>query len=414
MNTNTQILIDHKILRRVAWLLNLLVTFAGKIAPKDHNLRLPFRKIAVCKFKGMGSIVQATPLLQSLKKQYPDARISFISTPTNEAMLQNIPIVDEVIILNDRSIGQLFFDFIPFILKVFRRNFDVYIDLEVYSNFGSIVSALSNAKNRFGYYQKESNYKLGIYTHMMYYNNAVPIYQTYLQWTRLLGCKNITTTLYPINSTYTTIKIDQEIYPLTEKKYFVINPNASDLRIERRWPAASFTELITKLTQCYTDTDLILIGSKAERDYVASITPSFSPSIKNIAGLTSISELIAVMQHATLVITNDTGPMHLAFALKKKTLALFGPCAPDQYGNHENAQIIYKNVYCSPCVHEFRIPPCLGNNQCMKQISVDEVLTEINRLTSDIPLQKVAEKNRTYTTNDPDYDILGMVKRKTY
>ncbi|MBS1589628.1 MAG: hypothetical protein JST52_08465 [Bacteroidetes bacterium] len=50
----------------------------------------------------------------------------------------------------------------------------------------------------------------------------------------------------------------------------------------------------------------------------------------------------------------------------------------------------------------------------MKQISVDEVLTEINRLTSDIPLQKVAKKNRTYTTNDPDYDILGMVKRKTY
>ncbi len=72
--------------------------------------------------------------------------------------------------------------------------------------------------------------------------------------------------------------------------------------------------------------------------------------------------------------------MHIGFSLKKTAIALFGPCSPHQYGFAENAVCFYKNVYCSPCVHEFIIPPCsYGNNDCMKLISVEEVMNLFSR-----------------------------------
>jgi heptosyltransferase-2 len=122
-----------------------------------------------------------------------------------------------------------------------------------------------------------------------------------------------------------------------------------------------------------------LIGSKGEQQYVQELIDRLSSlhNIINCAGKTTIDELIVLIGNANLVITNDTGPMHIAFASKAKTVALFGPCTPSQSGNFEKTNIIYHRVYCSPCVHEFVKPPCNGDNQCMKNITPDEVLVAV-------------------------------------
>lgn len=93
-----------------------------------------------------------------------------------------------------------------------------------------------------------------------------------------------------------------------------------------------------------------------------------------MAGKISLPELFAAIHEAKLVITNDSGPMHIAYAMQKPVVALFGPCSPQQYGINPNGIVIYKNIYCSPCVHDFIIPPCKGDNQCMKLITVSEVV----------------------------------------
>ena len=86
-----------------------------------------------------------------------------------------------------------------------------------------------------------------------------------------------------------------------------------------------------------------------------------------------------MIAHADAVVTNDTGPLHISLAFRKPVCGLFGPCSPSQYGQMETCVPIYKNVYCSPCVHEFAVPPCLGNNQCMQRIEVAEVINGINK-----------------------------------
>ena len=79
------------------------------------------------------------------------------------------------------------------------------------------------------------------------------------------------------------------------------------------------------------------------------------------------------------MISNDTGPMHIAFAVNTKTIALFGPCSPLQYGDIHAVEIFYKHVHCSPCVHKYLRPPCHGDNICMKNISAGEVKNAVFR-----------------------------------
>lgn len=415
MNTNRQIVIDKTIVKSVAFLLNICVKIAGIFFPKKHNLEEEFKTIAVCKFKGLGSIIQSTPLLQTLRNSYPHARILYISSSSNEEILKNIKIIDEVIILKDETLGRLIVSFFPFTIRLFRRKIEVYIDLEVYSNFSSVVTALSNAQNRLGYYLKESNYRLGIYTHMLYYNSSVPIYQTYLQWARLLNCKAIITELYELTADIKLISAGGNHFDPINEKYFLINPNASDLRIERRWPVDNFIQLIRHLLHDYPLYQIVLIGGRSEADYVNSIKTHFvEENVISMAGKTNVQELIFLIRNATFVITNDTGPMHIAFSTQRKTVALFGPCSPGQYGYHNNTVSLYKEVYCSPCVHEFRIPPCGGNNQCMKLISVEEVLQAILSLTAGHlhTGNEEKENSRIYKIDDSK-EVLGMIKRSS-
>lgn len=353
----------------------------------NHSLDKTPEIIAICKFVGLGSIIQATPLIQTLRKNYPQSRILFITTESNKALFQHIKNVDEVLTVSDKQFGKLITSTLKLLFNLWQQKPDVYIDLEIYSNYSSIIATMSASRNRMGFFKNDKTYRKGMYTHMLFFNIKAPISQAYLQFARLIGCRYIIDTL-SVENTITPpegYQIMKTRLGTTPENYIVINPNASDLRLERRWPHVFFITLIESLINEFSSHKIILIGSKEEVDYVNSIASKInSPACINSAGKLTITELIMLIDNASLMITNDTGPMHIAFALKTKTVALFGPCSPQQYGVSENIVTHYKNVYCSPCVHEFMIPPCKGDNQCMKKITVEEVKSSVRKqLTND-------------------------------
>ncbi|MBL7917582.1 MAG: glycosyltransferase family 9 protein [Bacteroidia bacterium] len=405
MNTRKQILIDKYVAKPIAYLFNFVARFLGKILSIDHNLNKPFKRIVICKYKGLGSIIQSTPMLEALRKKHPNAEIIFVSTKSNEHFLKKIDTIHTIVSVDDKSLFRLLVTLTKAQFYLIKNRPDVYIDLEIYSNFSTLVALFSLSKNRIGFYLRDSSFKMGIYTHMMFFNPRVPISEVYLQVARLFGEINTPAQLYPIDK---NISVKNDFLP--QQKYIIINPNASDLRIERRWDALNFKMLIEQLLVHYKDYLLVLIGSKSEKEYTHSITQNIkSNRVINTAGETSIDELIALIKNADLVITNDTGPMHISFACKTPTVCLFGPCSPSQYGSAENASIIYKNVYCSPCVHDFNIPPCGGDNVCMKLIELDEVLVAVeNQLKSSSKIANTQSIETKFTTNNK---VMGLVNR---
>lgn len=376
MNTKRKIILDKFLGAFIAFPLNFLVRLVGLITNFDHSLKGAKKNIVVCKYKGMGSIIQATPLIQTLKLNYPDARIIFVSSIENKAILERISIIDEIVLVNDTGILKLIGSSTKMLFKLIRKRIDLYIDLEIYSNYSSIMTTCSLAKDRFGYYLSTSKYRMGMYTHMMYFNTTSPITESYLQFARLLACKVIIDQQFEFE--------EKPTLKPTLSNYIVINPNASDLRIERRWPKASFIQLIQLIRAQENAPEIVLIGSKNEASYVAEISAHFSDQadVHDLSGKTTLDELIEIIRYSNYVITNDTGPMHLSSALRKKTIALFGPCSPQQYAVGEHIIPIYKNLYCSPCVHEFIVPPCKGNNQCMKSILSEDIISAIQNINA--------------------------------
>jgi len=388
MNTRIQIGIDKTLGSFLNILLFGIVRLIGKILRINHDLNRPFQRIVVCKLKGMGSIVQASALLATLRKNYPTAEIIFVSTEANKSILNFYgDQINGTLLIQDNSIFQLIRSSISALWKLWKFRPQVYIDIEVYSNYSSLLCTLSAASNRFGYYKSDKNYRSGLYTHLMYYNIKAPLSEIYLQMARILPIKEVDHELIPLilsneiqsNSIQKLREFNPQIEPFN---YLVINPNASDLRLERRWPAEYFIQLIQEIRVLKPEILIVLIGNKQEANYVNEIAKHFQEDnhVIDSSGKLKLDELIAVMNNAAGIITNDTGPLHLALALRKKTVGLFGPCAPDQYGQMQSCIPVYTNVYCSPCVHEFINPPCAGDNQCMKRMNVSMVVNAWKKL----------------------------------
>lgn len=406
MRTKQQLFIDQYLVRPVAYAMNFLVRIAGKILSIDHSLDHEFKRIVICKFKGLGSIIQSTPMLAAIRERFPNAEIIFVSTRANVQLLQKIDLIDTVIAIEDKSMFRLVSSLFRSLWQLIRMRPDVYIDLEIYSNFSTLVALFSFSKNRIGFYLRSSSFKMGIYTHMMFFNSQVLISEVYLQIARLFGEIKEVPGLYPL---YKDLKVDATFLP--DKNYILVNPNASDLRIERRWPAANFTLLIEQCRKLYPEKQIILIGGPSERIYAQTVIADItSENVMNWAGKTSIDELIILIKNADLVITNDTGPMHIAFACKAPTICLFGPCSPDQYGS-ENAVILYRKVYCSPCVHDFSTPPCNGNNACMQLIGVTAVMDAVTNYFNAYMQPAVVYERQYPVYFEADNVILGLVNR---
>lgn len=399
MKTKHQIAIDHLVIRPLAFLLNFAVRIMGEITSIDHSLDKDFQKIVICKFKGLGSIIQSTPMVEAFRKSYPNAEIIYLSSESNRSLLEKIDNIDTIYTIDDRSFFKLIRTLIKTQLQLFKKRPDVFIDLEIYSNFSTIVGVLSLSKNRIGYYLRSSSFKMGIHTHMMFFNSTLPISEVYFQLFRLFNKDILKPNLYHLQSKASII---------LPEKYVVINPNASDLRIERRWDIENFQSIADYLLS-NSNYSVVLIGSKGEQQYTNQLLYKQSNKrLISLAGQTTMDELIKVIQEADLMITNDTGPMHISFATGTSTICLFGPCSPQQYGNFNNTKVFYKKAYCSPCVHDFNIPPCMGNNVCMQMIEVDEVKKSIADFIKNGILKENENSSITYEIPNT---VLGLVNR---
>ena len=402
MDIKKQIIFDKFVAKPIAYLLNFLVRIVGKLTSINHDLNREFKSIAICKFKGMGSILQATPMIDAIRKKYPSAQIIFVSTTSNQKILEKITAIDTIVTVNESNLSTFFVSNLKALYKLIKIRPDVYIDLEIYSDYSTLFTLSTLSKNRIGFYLRSSSFRMGIYTHMMFFNPRVPISNVYLQIALLLGCDIE-------NSVLLNLKENLPENTKRDREYIVINPNASDLRLERKWGKENFIQLIESIQNNYPEFDILLVGSKIEEEYTSEITRSFSsPRIINTAGKTTIDELIEIISNARLMISNDTGPMHIAFCADTPIICLFGPCSPEQYGMNKNAHVIYKNAYCSPCVHDFEIPPCKGDNICMKLISAKEVYEKVTELLNNT-LENNSLKNSFLYKNETT--VFGQVNR---
>lgn len=153
-----------------------------------------------------------------------------------------------------------------------------------------------------------------------------------------------------------------------ERLVIAVNPGAY-YGSAKRWPARKYAELVSLLLK-EIPAQILIVGSSGERPLAEAISSMMDKKPFILAGQTSLSRLVSVISFADLFITNDSGPMHLANALKVPVVALFGPTDPSRTGPYQQpSSIIHKGAPCWPC--SYRV--CPFDHRCMLDISSQEV-----------------------------------------
>jgi len=160
------------------------------------------------------------------------------------------------------------------------------------------------------------------------------------------------------------------------KKILGINPGAS-YGSAKRWYPHKFAEVVSKLSKQF---DIIIFGSNNEKDFAKEIEKLLIvkgiSNYQNLAGKTTITELINCISNLDLFITGDSGPMHLAASFQVPTIAIFGPTKDDETSQwmNDSSIVVKKNLDCQPCMK--RTCP-LKHHNCMKLIKAQEVIDSI-------------------------------------
>jgi ADP-heptose:LPS heptosyltransferase len=429
MTFRRRIFLDRFLAGPVAVACNALTRLLGRLLRRDHSIDpATTREVVVAKLVGLGSILEATPLLRALRQRFPHARLTFVSLESNRNLLERLEGVDEVLCLDDSSVLRMFWTTMQVTISLERRHLDHYFDLEVYSAFACLLSLFSLTRNRLGFYRHSNRFKKGIYTHLVYFNTRMPVRQLYLQLGRVAGV------LLNTSDRLGTIRVDPSDRRELRNKlstlgmnpsdgYILVNPNASDLMIERRWPEGHVLKALERLAGL--GHNLVMLGAPSEAPFVQSlwhrVPQSLRRSIFNTAGLLTLGEALALIEGAGCVLTNDTGPMHMAFALGRPTVCLFGPAHPDHYGvDGPTIVSLYAPVPCSPCVHELDEPTCNGDNICMQRLSPDLVVSKVlallsqGRSNTDVPQTRRARGTlrQRVMWNTETGNLLGVVIRR--
>lgn len=155
----------------------------------------------------------------------------------------------------------------------------------------------------------------------------------------------------------------------TDRPLLVFAPGA-EFGSAKRWPAAHFAQLAAMILHAHPDAQIVLLGSGKDKPVCEEIV-AIKPDVYNLAGITNLSEAIALIARADAMVSNDSGLLHIASALNRPVVAIYGPTDPDHAPPFSDvAQSLSLRLDCAPC----RQRDCpLGHHNCMQNMTVDMV-----------------------------------------
>jgi ADP-heptose:LPS heptosyltransferase len=364
----------------------------------------PVRRIVFVELSEMGSTLLASPAMRKAGTQL-NAELFFVIFTRNVGSLQLVGMVppDNIFTISDTSLFALARDTLAFLIWTRRKDIDTVVDLELFSRFTALLAGLSGADRRVGFYRfhQEGLYRGEMLTHRVTYNPHIHVAKNFIALIdallapapttpyskTLIGDDQLAVEILPA-SLQSRADILSRIRALTSfnperQRLVLINPNASELLPHRRWMPERFGELIGRILAAYDDVVVLITGAPDERDAAERLAATHAPRAVSFAGHSKLAELPALYAHATLMVTNDSGPAHFAAATGLPTIVLFGPETPKLYQPLGNSRAIYAGLACSPCVsaHNHRKTACT-DNVCMQAITVDEVFAAVTDVLS--------------------------------
>jgi len=309
---------------------------------------------------GIGDAVLLAPVISQLKAKYPNIQITVLAEQRNAGVFTLVPSVD-LIYCYDRPAE---------FWRAVRGKYDVVIDTEQWHRLSAVIARLIRSPIKIGF---ATNERRRMFTHTLPYSHDEYEISSFKRlFDPLIGLSGQTEAMIPFLSipAAAAAAAGKLLAMLEDKPFATIFPGASIQ--ERRWGAGRFRAVAAALVQ--KGYGVVVVGGTVDQADAQTIA---GESGLNLAGQTSLAETAAVISCSALLISADSGLLHVAVGLGVPTVSLFGPGRALKWAPRGKLHtVINKNLSCSPCTTFGTTPPCPYNARCMQEISVSEVIEQ--------------------------------------
>lgn len=316
------------------------------------------RSVLVIRPGGIGDAVILAPALAALKKKFPEVMITVLAERRNTGVFPLIPNVDRV----------LRYDVLGEFLAAFRLKPDLVIDTEQYHRLSAIVARLTGAATRIGF---ATNERARQFHHAIAYSHDDYEVDSFFHLLAPLGISRPVTPGVPFLSVPASAqeRARQLLAPLAGQPHVILFPGASIP--ERRWGAERFAQVAVELGQ--RGYGVVVVGGREDAAVGAAIIQAAGGL--NLAGRTSLAETAAIIEGAALLISGDSGVLHLGVGLGTPTVSLFGPGIAKKWAPRGPQHVVLNlQLSCSPCTRFGNTDRCLRQALCLQDLTSEMVL----------------------------------------
>lgn len=309
---------------------------------------------------GIGDAVLLVPAIRAFRAKFPDSDVTVLAERRNGVVFALCPDVAQVL-LYDRP---------QELMTALRRRYDLVIDTEQWHRLSAVVARLIHSELKIGF---ATNERKRLFNIAVSYSQEDYEADSFLRLLEPLGVGEQEVG-YPFLDVpeQSAKRAEEMLAPLAGRPFVTLFPGASIP--ERRWGAEKFRELAAWLND--RELQAVVVGGGQDRAAGEKILAG-SRGL-NLAGQTSLPETAAVLKRSRLLVSGDSGVLHLAVGLGIPTVSLFGPGIAAKWaprgGRHA---VINLNLPCSPCTRYGTTPPCPIHARCIQDISVDLVYKTI-------------------------------------
>ena len=341
---------------------------------KDDRIK----KILLIKPSSLGDILQAFPAFLLLKKSLPNSKVDWIVNDNCAGVLDYIrKDLNNVIIFNRSKFkkkGRVVSEFFNLVKTVRKDKYDLTIDMQGLIR-SAFMAGISRSPIRAGFMDVRERFS------SVFYNRKISI-----PWgvTHAIE-KNVSLIagilgVYPVVPDFRLPDIGVDInrslnnLGLSGKKYITVAPGA---RWETKmWPASFFASILDHVSEVFPELKILLLGSKSDIKVVKRVVEQCRKATPiSLAGYTDIRELTEFIRKSELLLTNDSGPMHIAASMRVPVFAMFGPTLPERTGPYWQWNKIYQAR--SGCIKCLDRKCSTGTLECQSAISAQSVAEDI-------------------------------------
>jgi heptosyltransferase-2 len=308
-------------------------------------------KFLILRFSSIGDIVLTTPVIRCIKLQFPNAEVHFATKKQFKVLVENNPYLDKYFLL-EKSLNS-------FIKDLQSEHYDYIIDL--HNNLRTTIIKLRLSQSKSFSFDKLNLKKWLLVNFKINQMPNIHIVDRYLK----------TLESFPIKNDLQGLD-----YFIPEKDFVEINGNFVAYAIggqhfTKKMPTSKMIELCKTI-----DAKIVLLGGKEDNDAAEQIQSALGEKIFNACGKYNLNQSASLIQQANLVISHDTGLMHIASALKKRVISIWGNTVPafGMYPYMTDYQLVEnKNISCRPC-SKIGYNQCpKGHFKCMTDIDISEI-----------------------------------------